>query len=167
MKTEPGVLAIINQGQKHQPDLNNQKVTLILDRINDPGNLGSMIRTADWFGVRNVICTKGCVDHYNPKVVQSTMGSIFRVNIYYLEFEEIESLVNNIELYVSDMSGDPITNLNTANPLALVIGSESHGVDERFSKLAKSMVSIPGGESGVESLNAGVACGIFLYHISL
>jgi len=167
LKTEPGVLAIIEQQPASKPDLNDQNVTLVLDRINDPGNFGSIIRTADWFGVKNVICTKGCVDRFNPKVVQSTMGSIFRVDVQYLEFQDLEMLLDGFDVYISDISGESISDLKVSSPVALVVGSESHGVDERFLSLSKRSISIPGGLSGVESLNASVACGILLYHMSM
>lgn len=140
--------------------------TLILDEINDPGNFGTLIRTARWFGVRNIFCTTGTVDAFNPKCVQAAKGSLFFTNIYYRSVEEIINLISKEQrmLYVADMDGFGSFEVEKDLPKALVLGSESHGPNEAFRKLAGAIVSIPPHSSAAEmdSLNVAVSGAILL-----
>jgi TrmH family RNA methyltransferase len=141
--------------------------TLILDSINDPGNLGTIIRTCDWFNVRNVICSKDTVDIYNNKTIQSTMGSIFRVNVYY--FDLIEFFVNinsKPQTYAATLDGENLKNVKTQKDNFLIIGSESHGISDYLMKFIDEKVKIENVSAGGESLNAAIATGIILYQLS-
>jgi TrmH family RNA methyltransferase len=146
-------------------------ITLMLDGINDPGNLGSIIRSADWFGIDQIVCSLNTVDVFHPKVVQATMGSVFRMNVYETDLVRALSAHSaDIEVYGAFMDGASIyqTRLNTA--AIYIIGSESHGISQAVAGYVDHRVSIPRfaadtGTSETESLNAAVAAAIILAEI--
>lgn len=140
-------------------------LTLVLDEIHDPGNMGTIIRTADWFGIDQIICSEQCVDVFNPKVVQSTMGSLGRVHVLYLNlFEFLSKVPNTIPVYGADMNGTPVFEIDLKQQAILVIGSESHGISDEINNLINHKISIPTFKSKrvqqPESLNASVATAI-------
>jgi len=137
-------------------------VTLLLDAIQDPGNLGTIIRNADWFGVRNIICGEGCADCYNPKVIQSTMGSIFRTNIMYEDLSLFLDRQPGIAIMAASLEGSLLMEVKKPGDVFLVIGNESKGVHQHILQRSTVKVRIPGGGE-TESLNAAVATGILLY----
>lgn len=139
----------------------NGKISILLDGIQDPGNLGTIIRTADWFGIELVYCTADTADAFNPKVVQSTMGSIGRVKVSYVNLPELIKEHNNIPVYVAALDGDDLFKMQQPSEAFLVIGNESKGVSETLFQLATHKVHIPG-KGNAESLNAAVATGIIL-----
>lgn len=141
-------------------------IILLLDGIQDPGNLGTIIRTADWFGVKHIVCGWGTADCYNPKVVQSTMGSVFRVNILYEDIKVFISAYPKLPVVTSSLEGQPIHKVAKQKDMLLVIGNESKGVQKSIDELATTKVLIPG-LGQVESLNAAVATGIILYHFTV
>lgn len=167
-ETPPPVVAAIRQPAIDETSwlASAGRVVLLLDRISDPGNLGTMVRTADWFGVTHVACSASCVELYNPKVVRSTMGSIFRTQL--ITNVQLEHLMDklaargyrNTAAVVSDGHNSDWAN----GPTALVIGSESHGISPEVESRCDRRVSIPC-RGGAESLNAAVACGILLYEL--
>ncbi len=137
------------------------KITLILDTIQDPGNLGTIIRTADWFGIESIICSEGCADMYNPKVVQGTMGSLGRVNIIYTGLGSWLQKHRGIRTYAATLAGRPIQEVNGIREGFLIIGNEARGIGEELLDLVDEKITIPrSGEA--ESLNAAVATGILL-----
>ena len=139
-------------------------ISLMLDDIRDPGNLGTIIRTADWFGIKNVICSNECVDFYNPKVVQSSMGSILRVNVMYTQLEEFINNNRGINMYAATLSGMPLSSFTKIKEGIILIGNESKGIKENLLSMVIEKITIPKhGEA--ESLNAAVACGIILSQI--
>ncbi len=131
---------------------------LLLDRIQDPGNMGTIIRIADWFGIPNLVCSPGCVDVYNPKVVQSGMGGHLRVNIFE---EDLATFIPklSVPVYAATLSGDNLYQMPRSASGALIIGNESKGIAQNIVSLATKKVTIPA-FGGAESLNAGVAAGI-------
>ncbi len=130
---------------------------LLLDQLNDPGNFGTLIRSAEAFGFRDVLYTKGTVDPYNAKVVRSAMGSILRVNLVACDVEEIPQILGGYRMISTAMVGQNVFDLKTIEkPYCLMIGSESHGLSSMLMDLADLKVTIPM-EGRVESLNAGVA----------
>jgi len=139
-------------------DMLSGKISLVLDGINDPGNLGTIIRTAEWFGVNTILCSDNCVDQYNPKVVQSTMGSIFRSNVHYMDLQNLLS-ETSIPSYGTFLNGENIYKTNLKSEALVVIGSESHGISDELSQLIQSKITIPA-KGKAESLNAAVATGI-------
>lgn len=135
-----------------------------LDRVSDPGNLGTILRICDWFGVQEVICDLETVDVYNPKVVQSSMGSIFRVAVRYLDLEEFLRETDR-SVYLADMDGKPFYEMNFSAPGIIVMGSESHGSRDSIREFVNEVVSIPKTGFG-ESLNVAVSTGIILSYLS-
>jgi TrmH family RNA methyltransferase len=144
------------------------KVVVVLDQIIDPGNLGTILRTCDWFGIQQVYCTVGSTDVFNAKCIQSTMGSIARVNVEYAENETLAEALEDMELLVADMDGQNILSYEKPkNNVALVFGSESHG-PSLFWKERANKVTIPRHQnSKVESLNVAQAASIILSQLSL
>ena len=158
-------MAIIHYPEKKAPDFNLLMGTnfLILDRMNDPGNLGTVLRTADWFGIQNIFCSQDTVDCYNPKVVQSSMGSVFRVNVHYLPLKELltDLMKCKISVFAADMNGEK-AHPSVFNKGGLLLGSESHGIDPDLFLSGVKKITIPKYGSA-ESLNVGVAGGILMW----
>jgi TrmH family RNA methyltransferase len=143
---------------------------LLLDGIRDPGNLGTIIRTAKWFGVTEIVCINNCVDAYDRKVVQSTMGALFHVSILHTETENILKQADECGYAIcgTDMNGESIFDFKPFKKTILVIGSESHGLSKEIRTACKAFISIPNleKEQTVESLNAGIATGIVLSQLT-
>lgn len=151
-----------------QKKFEQQNVTLILDNIGDPGNMGTILRTAHWFGIGNIICTENSVDVYNPKVVQSTMGSLAHVNVLYCGKDEISSLLDkNTTVCGTYMEGQSLYAAEFQLPVAFIIGSEARGI-ETLESLVQRRISIPArhNENHPESLNASVAAAIIMSVVS-
>ena len=143
---------------------------LVLDGIKDPGNLGTIIRTAKWFGVDDISCINDCVDAYDRKVVQSTMGALFQVNLVYLPEDDALGTLkkNEFSLIGTSMDGDSIYNAKFVERTALVIGSESHGMSDSIRVACNKLISIPNleEEQSIESLNAAIATSIVLSEVT-
>src|SRR5688572_20832235 len=165
LTTPNKVLAIVQQlPADHSFDTKN-RITLALDTIQDPGNLGTIIRTADWFGVEQIVCSEDCVEMYNPKVVQSTMGSIARVKFIYTGLATWMADHPGTKIYAATLDGNDITAMNRLQEGIIVIGNESSGIDPEILQLANERITIPG-KGKAESLNAAVAAGIILSYLS-
>jgi TrmH family RNA methyltransferase len=161
LKTPNEVVAVLEQFESAMPG--GTSFTLYLDTLQDPGNFGTIIRIADWFGVKDIVCSKGCADLYNPKVVQSTMASIARVNVYYDE-EETWLSEQNEPVYAASLHGRSLAGFDKTSKGILIIGNESKGIRKEFLQMASELITIPKrGEA--ESLNAAVATGIILSHL--
>lgn len=161
-KSNTSGVAIVKQ-KRPLPPQNFEKVTLILDQIHDPGNLGTIIRLADWYGIRHVICSPETVEFYNPKVISSTMGSFTRVNVFYAP---LPGFIRDFGLpvYGADLEGANVHHHHFEEKIGLVIGSESHGISPEVSSLLTARVNIPR-IGRAESLNAAMATGIILDNI--
>jgi RNA methyltransferase, TrmH family len=134
---------------------------LLLDTIQDPGNLGTILRTADWFGVQRIVCSPDTADVFNPKVVQAAMGSIIRVEMIYTDLTEYIRANPGIPIYASSLEGEDLReNLPLSNAL-LLMGNESKGIRPELEALATKRIRIPR-KGGAESLNVAVATGILL-----
>ena len=163
LQTPNKVMAVFYKKENELTDLKNN-FSLMLDEIQDPGNMGTIIRTADWFGIKNIICSNECADCYNPKVVQASMGSLGRVNIIYTQLEEFIHENKGISIYTATLTGKHLSSFNKLKEGIILIGNESKGVKENLLRLTAEQITIPKyGEA--ESLNAGVAAGIILSHI--
>lgn len=140
---------------------------IALDGINDPGNLGTIIRTADWFGFKNIVLGENCTDKYNSKVVRATMGSLFRMNI--IQVKSLASFLKSkkeFEIYGATLEAQKeLKAFEPKNNFALVFGSEAHGISEQVRKCLTNEFIIPG-TGDAESLNVAVSAGISLYHFS-
>lgn len=137
-------------------------VTLVLDSINNPGNLGTIIRLCDWFGVKQIICSKDTVDVYNPKVIQASMGSLFRMNIIYANIKNYLQKVNT-PIYGTFMDGSNVKNLELPKEVCLILGNESNGISEEVASLITNRVAVKNIGSKTESLNVAMATAIFLH----
>lgn len=164
LSTPNEMLAIVRQQKPMQEPLLAQKISLVLDGIQDPGNLGTIIRIADWFGVHQIIASKDTVDFYNPKVVQSSMGSITRVNIWYTSLEEWLPALS-VPVFGAMLSGENLFTVEKPSEAVLVIGNESQGIREGISSFIQHPLTIPK-KGGAESLNAAVATGIILSQLT-
>lgn len=165
MKTANKVLAVAHIPVQKSPNWNSHFV-LLLDGIKDPGNLGTIIRTAKWFGISDIICSTDSVDAYDRKVVQSTMGALFHINISYEDSIEAmrQAEQNQFTTVGTSMHGTSIFDTELAKKTLLIIGSESHGMRAEVIKACNKLCSIPNfeNERKIESLNAGVATAVIL-----
>ena len=141
-------------------------ITLLLETIQDPGNLGTIIRTADWFGIKQIICSVDTVDVFNPKVVQSAMGSLIRVEMIYTDLADYIRANQEIPLYAGSLEGEDIHQRFSLSNALLLMGNESRGISLNLESLAAKKIRIPR-RGGAESLNVAVATGILLSHINL
>ena len=146
------------------PAFTNDKVSLMLDTIQDPGNLGTILRCADWFGVNQIICSKDCADVFNPKVVQATMGSICRVNVVYDDLLAFLKSHSGILVYAATLEGHNIANVKKIQDGMILIGNESKGISAELLAHVSQRITIPR-KGQAESLNAAVATGIILSHL--
>jgi TrmH family RNA methyltransferase len=162
----PGYLAVLKQSLTSLAATKG-KTFCIANSISEPGNLGTLIRTCECFGIEAFLLDEHCVDPFNPKVVQATMGSILRLSIVMTSGQEIIQFCksNAIPVLAADLNGTPIQEFHAPEKWALVVGSESHGVSNEFVHAAQERLTIPAmGEA--ESLNAAIAAGIALYVLS-
>lgn len=158
-KTPNRVMAICKIPEDSAP-LNFEKPILALDGVSDPGNLGTIIRNCDWFGFDQLLCGEGTVDCFNPKVVQATMGSLFRVKISYQPLAEVLAEIPKAHpILYADMGGESIYDVTIPKAYTLVMGSESHGVSDSIRKMNAKSVAIPQYGQG-ESLNVAISAGI-------
>jgi TrmH family RNA methyltransferase len=160
LTTPNQVLALVKKGTDHLIGTRD-KVSLVLDGIQDPGNLGTIIRIADWFGIEQIICSLDCADQYNPKVVQSTMGSIARVQLLYTYLVNWLPLQRNIPVYAAALGGKDINEIPSVKEGLIIIGNEAKGIRPEVMELAGVKITIPK-KGKAESLNAAVATGIIL-----
>ena len=140
---------------------------LALDTLQDPGNLGSIIRTADWFGIRHILCSQGTVSCYNPKVVQSTMGGIFRTNVYYGDLITMLTRCREAgkEVYGALLNGENVYQQQLEKEAVLVIGNESKGISTQVAQTVTKRLTIPNIGGSCESLNAAAAAAILCSEI--
>ena len=144
-----------------QPENN---ITLMLDGIQDPGNMGTIIRCADWFGIKGMVCSSECADAFNPKVVQATMGSISRVQVIYEDLNQFIQKHRAVKLYATTLDGNDVTSQAPIKEGIILIGNESKGIQKSLIDLAAHRITIPR-KGNAESLNAAVATGIILSHL--
>ena len=165
VNTPQGILAILGRNTGEAEIDYTQDIIVALDDIQDPGNLGTILRTVDSIGLNQILVSKGTADSYNPKVVRSTMGAIFRVKI--IECEDLEKTLREVKKHKFELV---ITSLQTENSIydvdynkkVIVIGNEANGVEQKIQDMADVKVKIPM-LGKTESLNASVATGIVLY----
>lgn len=139
------------------------KFAIALDGIQDPGNMGTIIRTADWFGIQHIICSADTVDVYNPKVVQATMGSLSRINVYYVDLADFLKSIN-VPFFGALLDGSNIYQTDFGTEGLIIMGNEGNGLRPEIIKLVKNAVTIPRG-GNAESLNVGIATAIFCSEI--
>ncbi|MBD0293826.1 MAG: RNA methyltransferase [Flavisolibacter sp.] len=163
LTTSNQVVAVLRQFNWQRPLVENE-IGLYLDTVQDPGNFGTIIRIADWFGIKKIVCSAGCADVYNPKVVQSTMASIARVQVYY--DNDLSWLYQQkAPVYAATLQGRSVYEYSRTSNCILLIGNESKGIRAEFLQQASEQITIPR-MGHAESLNAAVAAGILLSHLT-
>ena len=159
-----GLLAVLPIPSSAPPD--NLSLALVADRISDPGNLGTILRTALAAGVEAVFLSAGTVDPFNPKVVRGAMGAHFHLSIIQEQTSEIEKHLRGMDVWVAEVGlGPPYYDVDWGKPSAIVIGSEAHGPSDELRSIAKGSTHIPMQDS-TESLNASVAAAVILFEIA-
>jgi len=163
LKSPNNVLGVFKIPTNPEIDFNSNIVAL--EDVNDPGNLGTIIRLCDWFGIKDIICSKNSVDCYNPKVIQSSMGSIGRVRISYMDFEDL--LANtNYSSVAADLTGVKLNNYSFSKNQIIFFGSESNGFSEKLSSGLKNKITIERFNNNVESLNLASSVAIVLSELN-
>jgi RNA methyltransferase, TrmH family len=158
LKTAPEVLFLMKIPKENNSNPSG-KINLVLEQIQDPGNMGTIIRTADWFGIENIFCSEDSVELYNPKVLQSSMGSFLRSKIHYTDLDSLLSKNSQIPCYAALLNGKNVYDIAFPQEMFLLIGNEGKGISKNILKHSHIPISIPRfGEA--ESLNAAVATGI-------
>ena len=166
MQTPPELLAIAQQ-RTNLPDIPADQPVLALDHISDPGNLGTIIRTADWFDIQHIVCSPDCVELYNPKVIQATMGSFTHIHVHKRslpEFLKRESA--NRRILGTFLNGTDIRTLDFQPSDIVVIGNESNGISDEVAKVVTQRITIPSAAQGretAESLNAAIAAALVMF----
>jgi len=144
-----------------------QELSLMLEGISDPGNFGTLLRIADWFGIRYVVCSESCVELYNPKVVQSSMGSVARVKVFYTDLASLlEKIKGRIQVFGTFLGGESLFTRELDKNGIIIIGSEAHGISDQLSAFVTRRLFIPSYGSSeygkAESLNAAVAAAVVI-----
>jgi len=150
--------------ERKTPEIQEEHAQLILalDHIQDPGNMGTMMRTADWYGIRHIVCSRGTVSCYNPKVVQASMGAVFRTRVDYVDLPQWLASCG-MPIFGASLHGEPLTTTNQPPARkALLIGNESRGISPEAMALVTHPVLIPNRGGTAESLNAAVAAAILM-----
>ena len=164
LKTPQEVLAVFEQPQyDYTTDVIKNSLCLALDDIQDPGNLGTIIRLADWFGIEHIFCSQGTVDVYNSKVIQATMGALARVKVHYCNLPELISSLKDVPVYGTFLDGENIYNKPLSENGLIIMGNEGNGVSKEVSQQINNKLYIPNYPSGrttSESLNVAIATAV-------
>ena len=164
LKTPNQVIALVKLSENREEHFDKSVLSLALDGVQDPGNLGTIVRIADWFGIHQIICGHDTADAYNSKVIQASMGSIFRVKFFYTDLEEWMRKNEDVLFYGAALDGNPLNEFPKLEKGVIVIGNESKGIRPGvMSRLSEKITIKRWGDA--ESLNAAVATGIILSHI--
>jgi TrmH family RNA methyltransferase len=159
LKTPSDALAVF--AKPNEQTLSQSKLILALESIQDPGNLGTIIRLCDWFGIQDIVCSSDTVDCYNPKVVRSTMGSLARVQVLYKDLQAWLVGMQDCQIVATSMDGQSVYEFAFDSPTVLVIGNEGRGLSKQVQELATNVITVPR-YGGSESLNAAMATGIIV-----
>ena len=165
LENNKAAVALVHIPSKTTRKIKTEETVLVLDGINDPGNFGTILRTADWFGINNIFCSENTVDIYNPKVINGSMGSIAHIQVHYGDLNQLIKDANFTSVYGTFLNGTPIDQISVTNsngPIAIIMGSESHGIGKNVEQLITHKITIPQ-KGKAESLNVAVACGIVLH----
>lgn len=163
-KSPPSVIAVFYQPEFNEKELDlYNNLSLVLDGVQDPGNVGTIVRIADWFGIKNIFCSYDCADIFNPKTIQATMGSIARVRVIYTDIIELIQKNNNLPVYGTFLDGKSIYNESLSSNGFIVMGSEGKGISSEIELLISDRLFIPNYPidfKSSESLNVAVATAI-------
>ena len=166
MQTPPELLAIAQQ-RSNLPEIPANQPVLALDHISDPGNLGTIIRTADWFGIQHIVCSPDCVEFYNPKVIQATMGSFTHIHVHKRSLPEfLHEVSTHRRIIGTFLNGENIHDFTFRPNDIIVIGNESNGISNEVAKVVTNRITIPSAAQGretAESLNAAIAAALVMF----
>jgi TrmH family RNA methyltransferase len=166
LKTPHNALAVVPMPKR---DMNTSEILnqlcVALDFVQDPGNLGTIIRAAAWFGIKNIVCSEDCVDVYNPKVIQASMGAILHVNVYYYGLKKLIVLANEkkIPVFGTMLEGESIYDHKLDNKGIILLGNESKGISDELIPFITEKIMIPKfskAKQGIDSLNVGMAASV-------
>jgi TrmH family RNA methyltransferase len=166
LKTPHNALALVPMPERKLEEVDVvSQLCVALDFVQDPGNLGTIIRAAGWFGIRNIICSHDCVDVYNPKVIQASMGALLHVNVYYSDLEKlfIFAAENNTPIFGTMLDGESIYSHRLDNKGIILLGNESRGISEKLMPYITERIMIPRfsiAKFGIDSLNVGMAASV-------
>lgn len=166
LKTPHNALALVSMPEnKMEPEYLKKGLTVALDFIQDPGNLGTIIRAAAWFGIKNICCSLNCVDVFNPKVIQASMGAILHVKVFYTDLHILfrKALQEGIRIYGATLDGESIYSRKLGYTGIILLGNESKGISDDLLPFITDRIMIPGKNSksaGIDSLNAGMAASV-------
>ncbi len=163
LEANDGALAVVRMKKMRAPFIAEGKLTLALDNIRDPGNLGTIIRTADWYGVERIIASEETADFHNPKVINATMGSFLRIDLCYAALPLVLSKTC-VPVYGAFLDGSNVHEVKFGSGGVIVVGNESRGISPEVARQVKYRITIPGYGSA-ESLNASVAAAVILDNI--
>ena len=170
-KNPQPVMAVVRIPQRDLSDIQYDQPLLILDDIRDPGNMGTIIRTADWFGIRQLVCSQTTVELYNPKVIQATMGSFTRVKVYYTDLESfIDNNLKERRVLGAFLEGTPVQRFDFQPSDVIVIGNEANGITEAVARKINTKILIDSpvkSADKAESLNASIAAAIMMYQYQI
>lgn len=170
-KNPQPVMAVARIPQHNIADIRQDQPLLMLDDLRDPGNMGTIIRTADWFGIRQLVCSQTTVELYNPKVIQATMGSFTRVKVYYTDLESfIDNNLKERRVLGAFLEGTPVQHFDFHPSDVIVIGNEANGITEAVARKinAKILIDSPVKSADkAESLNASIAAAIMMYQYQI
>ena len=162
LQVSPNQVLAVVEAKTHQLNIEQLQndLTLYLDDIRDPGNLGTMIRIADWFGIKQVVCSKTSTELYNPKTLQASMGAVLRVGLVYEDFVSLVKQAKNIPIYGAVLNGKNLYATSLQKGI-IIIGNEANGITDEIMKQITHPITIPAAaNNGSESLNAANACAI-------
>ncbi len=166
LATANEVLCLVSIPKGEPKFTNPSGITLVLDQIQDPGNLGTIIRTCDWFGIKQIICSLDTVDAYNPKTVQSAKGSLLRLQLSYTTLNNYFSSIHDTPVYAAVLGGESIQQVKFKQPAVLIIGNEANGISKDVLSYATEKIAIPK-VGKAESLNAAIATAIIISKMQL
>ena len=164
LKNNKSLISVVHKKNQKKESIDFSNLIIALDSVSDPGNLGTIIRIADWFNIKSILCSKNTVDLYNSKVIQSSMGSFTRVDVFYDNLEDIMGS-KDISVFGTSTDGTDINNFEKPDKGIILFGSESKGVSEHLKKYVDKWISIKK-NGGAESLNVSVSVGIILHKLT-
>ena len=164
LKNNKSLVSVVHKKNQKKESIDFSNLIIALDSVNDPGNLGTIIRIADWFNIKSIICSKNTVDLYNSKVIQSSMGSFSRVDVFYDNLEDVLDS-KDISVFGTSTDGVDINMFEKPDKGIILFGSESKGVSEHLKKYVNKWISIKK-NGGAESLNVSVSVGIILHKLT-
>ena len=164
LKNNKSLISVVHKKNQKKESIDFSNLIIALDSVNDPGNLGTIIRIADWFNIKSILCSKNTVDLYNSKVIQSSMGSFTRVDVFYDNLEDIMGS-KDISVFGTSTDGTDINNFEKPDKGIILFGSESQGVRKHLKKYVDKWISIKK-NGGAESLNVSVSVGIILHKLT-